>query len=272
MHRRLSLETKRAAVVLRQTAGAPRSAASHVRSPLCACAVHLGESPHSRTAPPQNGRCWAFICTSASHGDSHGQAPLGRPRHWATIPRAASAPGRGSPLSHMCWSWAHPAHICPGTGGCRGCCCTGTLPPNHTVSDVGIFPRRIRRVCRHHSLPLLRVSLPLLRFSMPIGAVCCGHRLGISWPFPCPGGFGSLAADFDVTSYYSLVRRRSRARTRKHRPCPPGCMLIRRTPMRVLLDAMRMSTHASAGLSCLRSRRPRRSRRLLRGTRRLRRL
>ena len=173
-----------------------------------------------------------------------------------------------------------PAHICPKTGGCRGCCCTGTLPPNHTVSDVGIFPRRIRLVRRHQSLPLLRLSVPLLRLSVPIGAVVAviaSSSVGRS-QFPADSAL-SFAADFDVSSYYSLVRRRTRAPARPQAPaCPSAaCCMLTADQAHAVSCVARCHAHVdqyqrTPGLSRLRSRRPRLSRRSLRGTRRLRRL
>jgi hypothetical protein len=76
-------------------------------------------------------------------------------------------------------------------------------------------------------VPLLRLSVPLLRLSVPIGAVVAviaSSSAGRS-QFPADSAL-SFAADFDVSSYYSLVRRRTRARARPQAPaCPSGCML-----------------------------------------------
>jgi hypothetical protein len=36
--------------------------------------------------------------------------------HPTGLTPSTSAPGLGSPLPHLHWDWAHPCHICPGTG------------------------------------------------------------------------------------------------------------------------------------------------------------
>ena len=53
--------------------------------------------------------------------------PLAAPRTWLTL--ATSAPGLGSPLPDLLWDWAHPCHICTGTGPTPFPICTATGQP-----------------------------------------------------------------------------------------------------------------------------------------------
>ncbi len=68
---------------------------------------------------------------------------------------ATSAPGLGSPLPRLRWDWAHPRHICAGTGPAPARICTGSRPSSAP------------HVRRDWAVPLLY----LLRWPLPHVAV-----------------------------------------------------------------------------------------------------
>ncbi len=57
-------------------------------------------------------------------------------------PPGASAPGLGSPVPHLHRDWAHPGHICTGTGlgwRCAASCTRPALPAFETAAEVVTF-------------------------------------------------------------------------------------------------------------------------------------
>jgi hypothetical protein len=65
------------------------------------------------------------ICPAPVH-DSLGSDSVGRTCSLPANPPTTSSPGLGSPLPHLPRDWAHPSHICPGTGPYRCVTCVRT--------------------------------------------------------------------------------------------------------------------------------------------------
>ena len=118
-----------------------------VAESLLMCCVEIAVSVSS----PKVLTCHGVGFRAMDRVERHHEAEAPRPHlHWTrtglTPPTSApglgsrlatSAPGLGSPRPHLHRDWAHPSHICTGTGLTPAHICTGTgLTPAHICTGT----------------------------------------------------------------------------------------------------------------------------------------
>ena len=145
------------------------------------------------------------------------------------------------PLPHLHWRWAHPSHICVGTGLTPAISAPGLgSPPSRPFQrGVGVAPAWL--LCRRRERWRLRT--PKLRTIAARGCHVFDARYAYSMPIltQVAEAASALRAQLSYVSYYSLppflpsslTRSLTRPLTHSHQPCatplPPTAQRVVRT-------------------------------------------
>ena len=157
----LRLHTPKAQVLLR----------TYARVHTCVCSRAAHPADNDSSLPP--------ISTGTGFTRPHRHRGLGSPA-------ATSAPGLGSPRPHLYRDWAHPAHICTGTGSIQRTTAPASPPTpletrllRHTgrtqitLRMAHVVPCMLHGA-RIHMVHAVRCTLHVHAADGSLRAVCCG--------------------------------------------------------------------------------------------------